>query len=57
MASIKAQDISESEYCLLSCTYVIYYMHAVQGQSYSFMENRQCNGSHQIINKEGRYIT
>ena len=32
IASIKAQDISEPEYCLLLCTYVIYYMHIVQGQ-------------------------
>jgi len=25
--------------------------------NFSFMENRQCNGSHQIINEEGGYVT
>ena len=53
LASVKAQDILEPEYCLLLCTYVIYYMHI----NFSFMENRQCSGSHQIINEEGRYVT
>jgi len=36
-------------------------MHIVQDYkdkaNFSFMENRQCNGSHQIINEEGRYVT